>query len=142
MKIIIDARPAFQNQAGIGRYTKNLIESLAKIDQINEYFFLVGTTLGLSLQLGNNFHIHQIPQSGLFWHINAIRNPINTSFNLYYSPSSLLVPALANFPTGLMIHDLSAIKFPNFHSSKTKIIEKLLMQKALTKSKFIITPSL
>lgn len=139
MKIVIDARTAYQNQAGIGRYTSNLLKALAQIDFQNEYFLLSDSNFSSNL---NNQHFHFVKcPKGLFWQIKCIRKPLSKPFDLYFSPSSLIVPALAKFPTIVTIHDLSAIKFPNFHNIKTRFLENFFLTKALKKAQKIIVPS-
>ena len=39
MKIVIDAR--MYTESGVGRYIRNLIDQLQKLDQKNEYFILL-----------------------------------------------------------------------------------------------------
>jgi glycosyltransferase involved in cell wall biosynthesis len=55
MKIAIDARLYGLENAGIGRYTIELINCLAK-DSSNEYFILLRSKYFKSLKLPNNFH--------------------------------------------------------------------------------------
>lgn len=53
MRIVIDAR--MYNESGIGRYTRNLIEQLQKLDDKNEYFVLLLNKDFETLEFQKNF---------------------------------------------------------------------------------------
>ena len=53
MRIVYDARMVYGNFSGIGHYSLNLLITLAKVDNINEYFVL--TRKGFEYQLPPNF---------------------------------------------------------------------------------------
>jgi len=55
MKILIDARLWGLENAGIGRYTINLIQELAKIDRENEYIILLRAKYYHQISLKENF---------------------------------------------------------------------------------------
>jgi glycosyltransferase involved in cell wall biosynthesis len=56
MKIVIDARLYGLENAGLGRYVMNLIESLGKVDRVNDYVILLRKKYFDSVSLPNNFH--------------------------------------------------------------------------------------
>ena len=56
MRIVIDARLYGLEHAGPGRYVKNLIDSLNKIDKINVYFILLRKSYFGKVNLGKNFN--------------------------------------------------------------------------------------
>ncbi|MEI6221319.1 MAG: glycosyltransferase family 1 protein [bacterium] len=141
MRIAIDVRPAIQNAAGIGRYTRNLLKALSSMDKVNSYTLLSEPFSSLPMPLGANFHYHQLYKKGISWHMQAMREIVKENVDLYFSPSSLLVPSFASSPTAVMIHDLSALKFPHFHQRKTRVMERLLMKRALQRSKLLLTPA-
>jgi glycosyltransferase involved in cell wall biosynthesis len=53
-KIVIDAR--MWNESGVGRYVRNLVENLQKLDSKNEYFLILLEKDFESLSLNENFH--------------------------------------------------------------------------------------
>lgn len=55
LKILIDARLFGPSHTGNGRYTKELIENLAKIDLINEYIVLLRKETFDKVNLSDNF---------------------------------------------------------------------------------------
>lgn len=55
MKILIDARFYGLENAGLGRYTMNLVEQLSLIDNINEYIILLRTKYFDQLKFPSNF---------------------------------------------------------------------------------------
>lgn len=56
MKILIDARLYGPRHTGIGIYTKNLVENLAKIDKQNEYFIFLRKEIIGDVNLPQNFN--------------------------------------------------------------------------------------
>jgi len=54
MRIGLDLRPFLKEETGIGVYFRNLLFSLAKIDQENEYFLF-------SSSLKDRFSVNKIP---------------------------------------------------------------------------------
>src|SRR3990172_6612631 len=55
MKLFIDARLWGLENAGIGRYTVNLVNNLAKIDQENEYYIALRANYFHQINLTKNF---------------------------------------------------------------------------------------
>jgi len=55
MKIVIDARLYGPKDTGIGRYTQKLVESLVKIDSLNQYIIFLRKDDFLSLKFPKNW---------------------------------------------------------------------------------------
>jgi len=55
MKILIDGRMYGTAYTGIGRYIKNLVDELQKIDTENQYYLLLRSDIFRSLSLANNW---------------------------------------------------------------------------------------
>ena len=144
LRIVFDGRPAFENLAGIGRYTRQMLLDIeaSKIDC--ECFVLVKNVhpdTPVKPEMLKKCIPVQANLRGFQWHLLSLLNPIGKPFDLYYSPSSLIVSAFARFPTCITIHDLSVLKVPKTQSKKTLLIERMLLGRAIRKTDCIIVPS-
>ncbi|HNY26904.1 MAG TPA: glycosyltransferase family 1 protein [Candidatus Sumerlaeota bacterium] len=61
MRIAIDARYLNAHYSGIAKYSENLLNSLAKVDQENEYTVFIHTSFTRRLRLGENFRVVTYP---------------------------------------------------------------------------------
>ena len=79
MKIGIDARAAkWYRGTGIGTYSYQLINSLNKIDDYNDYSLFVPNDCNLGIPFKNNFHTKPIKQEKQdnFWNEVNVSNPL------------------------------------------------------------------
>ncbi len=141
--LLIDGRPAFANPAGIGRYTRELLHDIQRGGSSSNWIILSPCKSSPLFTWKDSPHakLHLLEGNALVWQFQAIKTPFSEPFSLYYSPSSLIVPAFSSFPTAVTIHDLSAIEVPETQHWKTVLLEKALLRKALVKTKCIIVPS-
>src|SRR3989339_50049 len=151
MKIGIDARFYGLKHAGLGRYVKNLITELEKIDFENQYVvFLQDENYNDYIPQGKNFsktilkhHPYSI-KSQLFDFLELNKY----HFDLVHFPH-FSYPVLYSGKFVVTIHDLIKNEFYNKGSStRNTFIYKLkhwgydyVLKKALTKSQRIITPT-
>jgi len=130
MRIAIDYSSAVLQQAGIGRYTRNLIGALAKLDHDTPYVLF---SAGRDLQppaWPENFVRRELPLSNRYvlkaWHRVKLGIPIELftgKVDLFHSPDFVLPPTLAARKV-LTIHDLSFIRYP--HCSSPGLLRYLL----------------
>ena len=123
MRIGIDYTAAVHQGAGIGRYTRNLIRTLARLDADNEYCLFVAGGRGKGDGLGPwpaNFRIRSVPLSDRWLHLlwQRLRLPvpvqvITGSLDLFHSPDFVL-PPVGRTPAVLTVHDLSFMRVPQF----------------------------
>ncbi|HUD43928.1 MAG TPA: glycosyltransferase family 1 protein [Patescibacteria group bacterium] len=152
MRIGIDCR--FIQETGVGRYTRNLIEQLAKIDKKNNYVvFLNAKAKDLVLQLTNHNENWQIVETDIPWHgieeqmlfpevIN--RQNLDLMHFPYFS-----VPFMYSKPFVVTVHDLILHHFPTGEASTLPGFAywiklqgyKFVMRKAVEKAKKILTVS-
>jgi glycosyltransferase involved in cell wall biosynthesis len=126
MRIGIDYTAAARQRAGIGRYTRELVNALLKLESPYRYviFAAVGG-LDPSCRKENIAPLHghtEIRTLSLsddwlarLWHrlrlpvpVEAITGPIN----LFYSPDFVLPPTRSTTRTLLTVHDLSFLRYP------------------------------
>lgn len=137
MKIAIDIRAACHRKAGKGYYTLYIIKELLKIDKKNTYILY-------SDKPSEDFpNIKQIRGFSIFWHLNLLWHLIKDKPDVFFAPTSYIVPALApkRLNTVITVHDLVAFLFSDTHNRKATAIERLTLASALKKAKYAICVS-
>lgn len=147
MRIGIDAR--LWNQTGVGRYIRNLIINLQKIDKKNDYVLFVRDEDKVKIKSSNfkiisaNIKWHSVSEQLKFTRIIERENLDVVHFP-YYS-----VPIFYKRPYVATIHDLIPLHFQTGKAStlpfplyKIKFIAyKFIVSQAIKNAKKIITPS-
>jgi len=116
MRIGIDVRSTLKRRTGIGQYTLNLVNHLAKIDQKNEYFLyskkrLFDRKRKLPKLTGKNFsHIVDRFSKGPAGVMKGIDIFHSSSFDLVKPKDSKLI---------LTIHDVIIKSYPQGHTRET-----------------------
>ena len=121
MHVAIDYTAAVRQQAGIGRYTRNLVRTLADVDAQNRYTLFVAGGWGQGDGLGAwpaNFRVRTVPVTdrvlNIVWQRLRIPVPIQIvtgRFDLFHSPDFVL-PYVGSAPALLTVHDLSFLRVP------------------------------
>jgi len=130
LRIGIDYTPAIRQRAGIGRYTRGLVQALAALDRQNEYVLLeVGggeqgsrgaeeQGSGGDFAFPANFHHRPLPLSertmAILWHRLRLPLPVDLftgEVDVFHSPDFLL-PPLRHGRAILTVHDLSFRRRP------------------------------
>lgn len=119
-RITIDYTPAARQQAGIGRYTRELIRALAQLDTETAYTLLVrgDATVPDSLaDFSANFSVRRSPISErTLTRLWRLRVPLPADWlagpsDVYYSPDYIL-PPLRRGRAVVTVHDLSFLTVP------------------------------
>jgi len=130
MKIGIDYSAAVSRQrSGVGNYVFNLVNGIAKIDNINEYLLFVNAKLSFD-DVGFNFKIYR--KTGLsrfFQQLDVFHGP---DFKLIFTRSRKKV---------VTIHDLASHFNNDFMSIDFQELTKKKIQNSVRNSDLIITPS-
>ena len=123
-KIAIDYTAAYQQGAGIGRYVRQLIEALGKLDSTHHYrFFVAGATvLQLQEQITAfdpdiDWNPTRLSPRWLtrIWYRMRIPLPIEAfvgRVDLFHATDFVLPPHLPWTKTLLTVHDLSFVRVP------------------------------
>ncbi|MDQ4076099.1 MAG: glycosyltransferase family 4 protein [Chloroflexota bacterium] len=120
MRIGIDARLLGYRRAGIGKYTRRLIEHLAELDQQDKFIILHSRKDPDTLVEQPNFHRrtlitpshHRLEQ----WLL-----PLETAFlglDLLHSPD-FIPPFRRNYKSVITVHDLAFLRFPHFVTAES-----------------------
>lgn len=120
MHIAIDYTPAVHQRAGIGRYTRGLVQALTRIDSKNQYTLMVLGRAGahfIPTTLPTNFKLRFAPISDrwatVLWYRLNLPLPVELfsgRADLFHGPSFTLPPSLT--PSLLTVHDLSFLRYP------------------------------
>ncbi|MEK7189560.1 MAG: glycosyltransferase family 1 protein, partial [Patescibacteria group bacterium] len=150
MRIGIDAR-FYAEAGGLGRYTRELIGELEKIDAQNEYLIFV-TPQGGELYQPSNARFKKIIvnirwyswQEQIWWPLILRRQKIDLTHFLHWN-----VPLVYRGTFFLTIHDLILLRFPNRRASTLPAVfywikylaHKLVLQSAARRARKIFVPS-
>ncbi len=122
LNIAIDYTAALKQSAGIGRYARGLITTLAELDRQNQYTLLATPDAPLDglkpFESRANFShkIFPLPERWMTigWHRFYLPVPVELfagEMDLFHSPNFIL-PPVRRAKTLLTVHDLSFIRHP------------------------------
>ena len=148
-RVCIEASPALQQQAGLGRYTAGLLRGLLELDPQADY----ALAYNLSRQVEVPRYLAQLPHYA-FPHGNKpwrLRNaasyfgPLAMDHNfvgshLYHSTGHLL-PRLRTMRTVFTLHDVIPFLFPEHHLWQNKIFFEVMLPRFLQQADAIIAVS-
>lgn len=142
MKIGIDIRTACTNKSGKGWYTYFLAKELLRQDHQNEYV-LYTDHLSADISDFYNSHIKVIRKHSFLWHFAVIKDFKKERGDLFFSPTSFIIPAFLpkNIRSVITVHDLVAFLHPSMHHTKAMLLEKLFLGRALKKAFRVLAPS-
>ena len=139
MRIGIDARElARSKHSGKGNYVYNLIRSLIKVDQGNQY--VLYTKEDFNIELPPNFSKKVVARPSVLWHRGVIAQKKKDEVDLFLAPTSFIIPAYSD-NTVMVIHDLVSFLGITRHQAKAKFTEKRTLPKALRRTKKIVAVS-
>ncbi len=125
MRIAIEYTPAIYQGGGIGRYTRELVRALARLDEDNDYILLVASSRSRSAphpldpsNLNPRFQVRRIPIPHrwltILWHRLRLPLPVEVfsgPIDLFHSPDYVL-PPVRNARSVVTVHDLSFLTVP------------------------------
>ncbi|HRY91189.1 MAG TPA: glycosyltransferase family 1 protein [Candidatus Gracilibacteria bacterium] len=145
MKIAIDIREAGKGKAGKGWYTFNLVEEIIAQGKEDEFIlYTQGDEKSATFfEKHKNCQIKVVSSTGLKWHLEVLKDLKKLNPDLFFAPTSYIIPALApkRLKTVITIHDLVAYLFPKSHALKATLIERITLHRALKKASAIFVVS-
>tara|TARA_B110001452_G_C15241725_1_gene430066 strand:+ start:13448 stop:14545 length:1098 start_codon:yes stop_codon:yes gene_type:complete len=145
MKIAIIADSIDTQQAGIYQYTLQMTQSLALYDKKNEYFLIHSKEFypipNLNQVLVRSFGTtHKLNPFRLFFDIPKTIKELE--INLVIEPAHFGPFNLPNYVKRItVIHDLTPLLFPKFHTITSIIAHKLLLKHIIKKTNRVIVNS-
>ncbi len=137
-RIGIDYTAAARQGGGIGRYTRELVAALFRLESAHRYTLLAATggllDDGWRAGLAAAAHIRTLPLSddwlARLWQRLRLPIPVEVitgRLDLFYSPDFVLPPTLGGVRTLLTVHDLSFLHYPDaFVPSLRRYLERVV----------------
>src|ERR1041385_3150792 len=143
MRIAIDAHSVGTQLGGNETYAVNLIEALAKIDQVNQYTLYVTRQSAIE-RFANRWPNFKIKQT--LPHTPLVRIPITLSAELRKNSVDFLhvqytAPPLAPCPVIATIHDLSFEHLPETFNRRSRVQLRLTVRRTARRAARILTLS-
>jgi glycosyltransferase involved in cell wall biosynthesis len=124
--ITIDYTQALRQGAGIGRYTRGLVDALAELDRDNTYTLFCAGQAPARTDWPANFRVRVVPISarwlGIGWHRLRLPAPAELlagRCDIFHSPDFTL-PPLARGRGVVTVHDLSFMTVPECADAKLR----------------------
>ncbi len=149
-RIGIDYTPAHEQGGGIGRYVRQLVAALARLDKANEYrLFVAGAAApALPPAPGSNFGWAAVPVSSRnfarLWH--RLYLPLSVELftgriNLFHATDFVLPPLLASTRSLLTVHDLSFVRVPEAASPRLKAYLDQVVPRSVHRADHVLADS-
>jgi len=125
MNIGFDAKRAFHNFAGLGNYSRLLIQSLSDLNKDNRYFLYTPKYKPHPLHdFADSNHCTIITPNGItswlpssFWRTFFMANHINTqNIDIFHGLSGELPVSMLKMPKVVTIHDLIFMRYPEYYT--------------------------
>ncbi|NWF52283.1 MAG: glycosyltransferase family 4 protein [Nitrospirae bacterium] len=140
MKIGLDARSI--HREGVGRYTRELIKNLSKIDNKNQYIIFLDSEKYQEIEISDNFKfVTTSPQKSLHKIGRFLKDIYNEKLDVFHALDHWYVPIKPPCPVISTFHDLMVKTYPASLSIKSRLYSKIATQKAIDISSWIITVS-
>lgn len=141
IRIGFDAKRAFYNKSGLGNYSRNLIDSLAKPDSVNSFILFtpkIENRIILNQHTENNISIISPSKIyrkvfGSIWRSRFIVSDIKKQkIDIYHGLSHELPYGIkkSGAKTVLTVHDLIFLRFPQFYGAVNVFIYKKKLEYA------------
>ena len=148
--IAIDYTPAYEQGGGIGRYVRELVAALARLDHDTDYrLFVAGATRDkLPPPPAPNFlwKPSSIPPIWFarLWHRARVPIPVEAitgKVTLYHATDFVLPPTLPQTRTLLTVHDLSFVRVPDAASPNLKAYLDAVVPHSVRRADHILADS-
>ena len=149
MRIGIDYTAAVRQGAGIGRYTRELVRALAKLDQSHDYvlFAAAGGQRPEDASWPPNFQIRSVPLSdralAILWHrlqlplwVELVTGPVD----IFHSPDFVL-PPVRGAKTLVTVHDLSFIRYPQCADANLRAYLNKVVPRSVHRADLVLADS-
>ena len=146
----IDFTAAYEQGGGIGRYVRELITALSKLDVTNQYsLFVSGASSASSLpSFPPNYHwkLTGITPKWLarIWYRAYLPLPVELftgRLDLFHATDFVLPPTLSSVPSLLTVHDLSFVRVPESASPSLKSYLDVVVPRSVHLSTHVLADS-
>jgi glycosyltransferase involved in cell wall biosynthesis len=149
LRIGIDYTAAVRQGAGIGRYTRELVRSLAKLDRGHDYvlFAAAGGQQPADTAWPRSFQMRSVPLSDraltILWH--RLRLPLwvelaTGPLDIFHSPDFVL-PSVRRAKTLVTVHDLSFIRYPQCADANLRAYLNQVVPRSVQRADLVLADS-
>lgn len=140
MRIGLDARSL--HREGVGRYIRELIKNLGKIDDENQYVIFLDSGKYKELETPENFKfVITSPQKSLHKISRVLRDIYKENLDIFHALDHWYIPVRPSCPIISTFHDLMVKTYPASLPFKSRLYSKLATRVAIKLSSWIITVS-
>ncbi len=148
MKIVVDIQSAVTQQAGVGRYTRELVQNLAALCHANQlrlmYFDFKRGAQPFAVPNAQVHPIRWIPGRGIQCMWKTLRLPpynwLAGTADVYHFPN-FVIPPLSRGKAVVTIHDLAFMRFPQFSEERNAHFLNHNIHKTAARADAVITVS-
>jgi len=160
-RIGIDLTAAVQQGAGIGRYVRELVSALLRLDTTNQYRLFAASKLGVGDPTSNlqppasnlqpptsNLQFTHLPFHDKWlmriWHRAQLPLPVELitgRIDLFHSPDFTLPPTLPGTRTLLTVHDLSFVRDPDSADDRLRAFLNRVVPRSVRRADHILADS-
>ncbi|MFO7726160.1 MAG: glycosyltransferase family 1 protein [Oceanipulchritudo sp.] len=145
--LVINASPAFSpDPSGVGRYIISISRSLQKqASPFEHHFYYQKWTHRAFPSVDRELRIHRGPSLSRFFRPLARRlqkasgGRLSRSHDLYWEPNHIFEPSLRARTRILTVHDLSTLRFPEWHPPRRMAHFEAAFRKAVHAADHIVT---
>ena len=145
----IDYTPAYEQGGGIGRYVRELVTALSRLDLDTSYrLFISGYANSELLSFPQNFNYKTTRLTpkwlARIWHRANIPLPVEFftgSVDLFHATDFVLPPTLSRVKTLLTVHDLSFVRVPESASPTLKAYLDNVVPHSIARSTHVLADS-
>ena len=149
LRIGIDYTAAVRQGAGIGRYTRELVRSLAELNRGHDYvlFAAAGGRRLANMNWPPNFTMRSVPLSdralAILWHrlqlplwVELVTGPVD----IFHSPDFVL-PPVRRARTLVTVHDLSFIRYPQCADANLRAYLNKVVPRSVQRADLVLADS-
>jgi glycosyltransferase involved in cell wall biosynthesis len=149
LRIGIDYTAAVRQGAGIGRYTRELVRALAKLDRGHDYvlFAAAGGQRPVDAGWPTNLQMRSVPLSdralAILWHrlqlplwVELVTGPVD----IFHSPDFVL-PPVRRAKTLVTVHDLSFIRYPQCADANLRAYLNRVVPRSVHRADLVLADS-
>jgi glycosyltransferase involved in cell wall biosynthesis len=149
LRIGVDYTAAIRQGAGIGRYTRELVRALAKLEPSHDYvlFAAVGGQPLTDMAWPPSFQVRSVPLSdralAILWHrlhlplwVELATGPVD----IFHSPDFVL-PPVRRAKTLVTVHDLSFIRYPQCADANLRAYLNKVVPRSVHRADLVLADS-
>src|SRR4030042_1425833 len=123
MKIGLDARSL--HREGVGRYIRELIKNLSKVDEENQYTIFLDPEKSQGLEIADNFKLVITESQTKFHKIgHVLRDIQREKLDIFHALDHWYIPVKLSCPIISTFHDLMAKTYPASLPIKSRFYSK------------------